>query len=74
MHYSERAAAHRADEIMLGLFFLSLPASCCAAAPVAVLHPVLPFESMPFIVTMVWWFAAGYGQWVVVRHLISGLR
>jgi len=72
--YGDAAASHRADHILMGLFFLSLPASCRAALPVAILAPLVPYESAPFIVTMVWWFVAGYGQWLVFRRLISWLR
>jgi hypothetical protein len=69
-HYGERASAARADHILLALFVLSFPASALSALPVTVFGWVLP-DGGAGVVALLWWFAAGYGQWVLGVRLFK---
>jgi hypothetical protein len=76
MHYGEsQAIDHRADHVLLALMFLSMPASYAAGAFVSVMRPVTrlladPEAGADFVVTLLWWFTAGYMQWFLLLCLV----
>src|ERR1700720_3465997 len=71
-HYGEsQAIDHRADHLLLALMFLSVPASYGAGAFVAVMRPVTRLVANPgagadLVLTLLWWFTAGYIQWFLL--------
>src|ERR1700688_127867 len=75
-HYGEsQVIDHRADHLLLALMSLSMPASYGAGAFVAVMRPVTrvvvdPEAGADFVLTLLWWFTAGYMQWFLLLYLL----
>ena len=71
------AMDHRVDGLLITLLVLSYPVSAMAGAFVAITGPVAGVfanraAGADFVLTLLWWFGAGYIQWSLLLRLIHG--
>jgi len=75
-HYGEsKAIEHRADGLLMALLFVTMPISSAAGPFVSLMRPITRLLTDPdggadFVLTLLWWFAAGYLQWFLLLRLI----